>query len=229
MIASEFAEQRKQACIELRQRCPEIVAEHFVGCLSSSLTQLRTALIERARDDVEQEFGKDSMMLSSLHEKEQQTRCATTEIEAYCCILINEEANENRYLANEDNWFLDWLLRLRFGDHSDEIRERRVGHYQSATVQERRMKFASLLHRCLPESSRAPLVLLRLFPRSVRIAAAIAFGDFQHAQALRDEQVQLLPTIADCHECHGRLMDCDDSCRCCGNPVWTITWLQSDW
>ena len=228
MIATKYEEQWKQACSELREHSPTLDSERFVGCLSSSLTRLRAALIRRCCDDVEEEFGKDSMVLSSLQEKERQSRRATTEIEAYCCILVNEEATQNKYLVNDDNWFLDWLLRFRFGKLSDRIKEERVSHYRSDTIQERRMKFVSLLHRSLPESARAPLVLFRLFPRSVRISAAMAFDDMKRAQVLRDEQVRLLPAITYCHECQGRLMDCDDSCRCCGNPVWTITWLQSE-
>ena len=228
MITTEHDEKWEQVCVELREHCPELRAERFVGCLSNSLTRLGAALIKRSSEDVQEEFGKDSMVLSSLREIERQTRRARTEVDAFSCVLVNDEATQYRFLFNDDNWFLDWLLRLRFGNQSERIKQERVEDYQLVTPQEWRMKFVSFLHRSLPESTRAPLVLFRLFPLSVRIAAAMAFDDMERAQYLRDEQVRLLPAISYCHECHGRLMDCDDTCRCCGNPVWSITWLQSD-
>lgn len=203
-------------------------AQNLAGCLSTGLTRLRKALIERANDDVEREFGKDSMVVSSLAEIERQARRAATEIDAYCCVLVNEEVTNNNYLEANDESFLDWLLNLRFAEQWEKVKRQRVDYYVSETVEQRRMKFVSLLQRNLPESVRAPLVLFRLFPRSVRIAAAMAFRDLHRAQELREEQIRLLPAVSYCHECHGRVMECDDSCRCCGNPVWSITWLQSD-
>lgn len=197
-------------------------------CLCNSLTKLRKLLIQRTNEDVEREFGKDSMVVSSLAELERQEHRASMEIETYCCVLVNEEVINNHYLECDEERFLDWLLHLRFGNQWQKIKQQRVGFYLSDTVAQRRMKFLGLLQRALPESARAPLVLFRLFPRAVRIAAAMAFRDMQRAQALREEQIQLLPTIGYCHECHGRLMDCEESCRCCGNPIWTINWLQSD-
>jgi len=228
MTASQYSDQQKRAASELAQHFPELSAQQVVDCLSNSLTRLRTELIERACDDVETAFGQDSMILSSLREKERQTRRAANEIDAYCCILTSEEVVQCRGMNLDDSWLLDWLLRLRFGSDAESVKQKRIGHYESSTIEERRMKFVSLLHHCLPESARAPLVLFRLFPRAVRIATAMAFGYLQRAQALREEQIQLLPAIGYCHECHGRLMDCDDSCRCCGNPIWTIAWLQAD-
>jgi len=90
------------------------------------------------------------------------------------------------------------------------------------------LKFVSVLQRAIPESARAPLVLFRLYPRAVRILAAVAFGDPLRAQELRAEQIGFLPAISDCHECHGRVMDNEDICRCCGNPLWNFAFLLSD-
>jgi hypothetical protein len=106
--------------------------------------------------------------------------------------------------------------------------DKRVNYYASQNIEERRLKFVSVLQRTIPQSARAPLVLFRLFPRSVRILAAVAFADPLSAQKLRNEQIGFLPAISDCHECHGQVLDNDEICRCCGNPLWNYTWLLSD-
>ena len=95
-------------------------------------------------------------------------------------------------------------------------------------MEQRRLKFLSVLQHSMPETTKAPLVLFRLYPRSLRIATAVAFGDFVRAKKLRSEQMSFLPAITDCHECHGRVFENDEICRCCGNPLWNYAWLLSD-
>ena len=226
MSTAQFS--KRSGLTKLSEHCHDVRSYSTSECLCNFLTKLRKNLIQRTNADVETEFGKDSMIVSSLAELERQEQRASVEIEAYCCVLVNEEVTSNHYLAGDEDRFLNWLLRLRFGDQWQQIKQERVGYYLSDTIEQRRLKFVGLLNRCLPESVRAPLVLFRLFPRAVRIAAAMAFRDTSRAQALREEQIHLLPAIGYCHECHGRLMDCEESCRCCGNPVWTINWLQSE-
>ena len=76
----------------------------------------------------------------------------------------------------------------------------------------------------------------RIFAASVRAAQGRAFQDsLGHICAaqvdigqIRAEQIRFLPAIGDCHECHGRVLDNEEICRCCGNPVWNFTWLFSD-
>jgi len=185
-------------------------------------------LLVRTRDDVQRRYGVDSMINTSLSDMEKQAQRAKVEIEAYACILIDEEATQNGYIEGTNQWFLDWLFSLRFGEGYEPVFDKRVDYYHSRSIEQRRLKFVSVLQRALPESARAPLVLFRLFPRAVRILTAVAFGDPLRARELRAEQIALLPAIADCHECHGRVLDNEDTCRCCGNPIWNYAFLLSD-
>jgi hypothetical protein len=164
----------------------------------------------------------------SLADLEKQAQLAEVEIEAYSCIVVGDEATAGGYVDGKDGWFLEWMFRLRLGEGYRSFFEKRVDHYRSQTIEERRLKFVSVLQRAIPESARAPLVLFRLFPRSVRILTAVAFGDPLRAQELRNEQTKFLPDISYCHECHGRVLDNGDNCRCCGNPVWNFAFLLSD-
>ena len=182
----------------------------------------------RAHDDVERTCGTDSMFATSLANMERQARRVKIEIEAYACIVVDDEVTQSGYVNDTGTWFLDWIFRLRLGEGYRSVMDQRVDYYRSRTIEKRRLKFVSVLQRSMPESARAPLVLFRLFPRAVRILAAVAFGDPLRAQELRAEQTGFLPAISDCHECHGRVLDNEEICRCCGNPVWTFSYLLSD-
>ncbi len=228
MVASQQSQQRAQAAVELQTHRPDLDAQWVVESLSAGLTHLRDLLLVRVHDDVQRKYGTDSMLGVSLQKLEQQERNAKIEIEAYSCVVLAEEAAQGGYVGEDSEWFLDWMFRLRLGDSCDALEEERVRYYQSDSIEERRLKFAKLLQRVVPESLKAPLVLLRLYPRSLRILVAVAFGDPLRARELRAEQTALLPAIAECHECHGRVLDNDEICRCCGNPVWSFAWLLAD-
>ncbi|HRX82281.1 MAG TPA: hypothetical protein P5307_24610, partial [Pirellulaceae bacterium] len=180
------------------------------------------------RDDVERKYGADSLVGTSMSDIERQDHLAKVEIEAYAAIVVNDEVIRSGYVGDDAEWFLPWMFHLRLGDAYKSVMDKRVEYYESRTIEERRLKFVSVLQRVLPESARAPLVLFRLFPRAIRILTAVAFGDPLRAKELRAEQIGFLPGIVDCHECHGRVLDNEDSCRCCGNPVWNFTFLLSD-
>ena len=81
------------------------------------------------------------------------------------------------------------------------------------------------MEETLREARHAPLVLYQLFPLAVRAVAALAFGDHLRGGEIRNKQASLLPAITYCRNCHGRLMEVDETCRECGNPLWTIRWL----
>jgi hypothetical protein len=83
------------------------------------------------------------------------------------------------------------------------------------------------LEQALPEASKAPLGIYRMFPRAVRITTAVAFSDMQRAREVRAEQVSYLPIIADCHQCHGLPLDNRETCVQCGNPIWKLKWLSA--
>ncbi len=228
MSTTQQTDRRSHAATELQEYYPDLSSQQIVDSLTAGLTHLRNLLIVRTRDEVEQKFGRDSMIGASLSEMKKQDQLAKVEIEAYACIMIDDEVSRSGYINDNDEWFLDWLFRLRLGESSKSVFDKRVGFYRSQTIEERRLKFVSVLQRAIPESARAPLVLFRLFPRAVRILAAVAFGDPLRAQSLRAEQAGFLPAIADCHECHGRVLDNEDICRCCGNPLWNFAFLNSD-
>ena len=227
MATKQQSERQDLAAAELLAHCPELNSQRIVDSLSVGLTHLRNMLMVRTRDDVARKFGSDSMTGMSLSEMQKQDQLAKVEIEAYACILIDDEVALNGYIEDTP-WFLEWMFHLRFGDGYKPVFDRRVDFYHSHSIEQRRLKFVSVLQRVLPESARAPLVLFRLFPRAVRILTAVAFGDPLRAQELRTEQAGVLPAISDCHECHGRVLDNEEACRCCGNPVWNYAFLLSD-
>ncbi len=228
MITKQRSGRREVAATELQAHGIGRHARQAVDSLSVGLTHLRDLLMVRAHDDVQQAYGVDTSLATSLSSMQRQTRHAKFEIEAYSCIVAAEEIAQQDHGDITDAWILDWLCGLRLGSGYESIFKKRVEHYRSGSIEERRLKFVSILQEVMPESKRAPLVLFRLFPRSVRIMAAIAFGDAIRAELLRDEQTGLLPAISDCRECHGRVLENDEICRCCGNPLWHFTWLLSD-
>ena len=228
MIIQQHPGRRQRAAVELREHGPGVGSQQIVDSLMGGLTHLRNLLMVRAHDDVQRQYGADSMLASSLSRMEIQARYAKVEIEAYACIVVDDEATHSGYVDTADDWFLNWLFRLRLGAAYQSVFDKRVDYYRSRNIEERRLKFVSVLQRAMPDSAKAPLVLFRLFPRAVRILPAVAFGDPLRAQQLRNEQAAFLPAIGDCHECHGRVLENDESCDYCGNPIWNFNWLLSD-
>ena len=132
-------------------------------------------------------------------------------------------------MTTDDDWYVNWLGRLRFREaFASPPFARRIETYTSAGGStQARSEFATVLERVFPEARRAPLVLYRLYPLAVRIAASIAFSDGPAAEKLRERQKLLLPIIADCTQCHGTLLENGEQCRQCGNPLWKVNWLTS--
>ncbi len=222
-------ERRRSAAVELEKHCPHLDASEVVDRLSVGLSQLVKLLMRRIHEDVERHLGIDTMIAPvSDHQEKEQARHAWAEIEVYSILVVNEEVTVGGFLNCPSEWFLDWLFRLQLGEEYTALREKRVEFYRSPTAENRRLKFLTVLQKAAPESARAPLVLFRLFPRALRIVAAVAFGAASRARELRDVQRSLLPAIVDCHECHGRILDNDEICQACGNPVWEFKWLQAD-
>ena len=89
------------------------------------------------------------------------------------------------------------------------------------------MAFSNILAAALPEASRAPMILLKLLPLAVQAATAQAFGKSADAMQWRHEQNGNPAGIADCHHCHGILLENGEQCEMCGNPLWTFEWLTS--
>jgi hypothetical protein len=104
---------------------------------------------------------------------------------------------------------------------------RRIAYYVSKPATEQRLAFSNILSVAMPEATRAPLILLRLLPPAVQIATALAFGKSEDALVWRHEQVEIMPSIVDCHRCHGKLLENGEQCTMCGNPLWTFEWLTA--
>jgi hypothetical protein len=178
------------------------------------------------RQDVERVLGKDSMVMPISEMKTEKQ--AKTEIELYQIAVSASLVRDQAYASMKDEWFLQWLTRLRVGEpHADEKVSRRLSDYVSKTEDERRLAFTDVLARVLPESRRAPLVLFRLLPLAVRIATALAFNDQPTAAETRWQQAVELPAVTDCRTCRGKLLDNGQQCQACGNPLWKYEWLTA--
>jgi hypothetical protein len=221
-------QRRERAAAELAAHCPNLPSAEVVDSLLSGLTQLRDLLTARLHEDVEIQFGVDSMVAPmSLSQEVTQIRRASAEIDAYTSVVVDQEVTGSGFVDRPGEWFLDWIYQLRFGDGYEAARQEHADPYRSLIEKGRRLRFASILQQAVPESVRTPSVLFLLFPISVRIVAAVAFGDAGRAQQLRAEQVDLLSPIGDCPECHGRVLRNDERCHSCGNPIWTFAWLRA--
>jgi len=179
----------------------------------------------RMHFDVEEKVGKDSMLMPVSEVKTQ--KATKAEIEVFQVVESAAAAAEYGYTNSADDWYLQWLGRLRLGESLSEPKiSSRIDDYQSKTSDDRRLALTDVLLRVLPESRRAPLVLYRLVPLAVHTATALAFSDHDRASELRGRQIAFLPAIADCHECRGAVMDNEEICDVCGNPLWRFEWLN---
>jgi hypothetical protein len=228
MSLQDTIDRRTDAAAEFDGKQADGQGTKVANSLSHGLSALRTALFKRIHEDVERYYGADSMLspfsAKSLHKMETNTM---VEIEIYQVAVSCEEVRDRSYVADLE-WYRDWLSRLRLGELAARPQVKgRLDHYLEEARGERRLEFSGILARTAPEAARAPLVLYRLFPFSVRIATNLAFGDHLSASELRNRQVAMLPHIADCRTCHGRPFENGDRCEACGNPVWKFNWLRS--
>jgi hypothetical protein len=220
-------ERRNQAEVELTSRTGSDAAARTVESLWTGLCTLRDLLLARFHNDVEEDFGVDSLVAPATPgEALRELRIAGEEIDVYCAVLAADEARRSGYATGEPDWFLHWLIHLRWGSELRSNTQRRVESYHELGDSERRRMFASLVERALPEATKTPLIIYRLFPRAVRMATALAFGDQRRAAEIRKEQISLLPGIADCHKCRGRVLDNGETCSDCGNPLWKLKWMN---
>lgn len=193
--------------------------------LCAGLGLLRDLFYDRMHFDVEKNVGMDSMLVPV---SEMRTQKATkAEIEVFQVVESALAVREYEYTMSAGDWYLQWLGPLRLGESfSDPKTTARIAEYQSKTSDDRRLALSDVLLKVLPESRRAPLVLFRLVPLAVHVATVLAFGDQRRASELRGRQVACLPAITDCHKCRGAVMDNEEMCEVCGNPLWRFEWLN---
>ncbi len=226
MSAEERAQRRAAAAAEFDSQQNRSDGVRVANSLADGMTTLRDAVFNRVHGDVEKVFGLDSMLMPVAA---MQTEAATNnEIEVYQIVEAAQCGVAHKYVP-EDGWFLDWLARLRFGeDGVTAALAQRLAFYSSRSADDRRLAFSTKLQQLLPEVIRAPLVMFRLFPLSASIVVALAFGDHRRAEEARKRQITWLPSIADCHQCHGQVLDNAEKCAQCGNPFWKYDWLTAD-
>jgi hypothetical protein len=201
-------------------------AGRVIESLSAGLSQLRDILYTRIHDDVERRIGMDSMMMAVSEEKSRQL--IKQEIEIFQIVNSAAAVHSRSYLPGDDSWYLGWLTEYRLGDvHNDARVVKRLDFYRLRSPSEQRLAFSNALMAILPEARRAPLIMYRLVPPAVRIVTALAFGKTADAQECRREQAEHLPSILDCHHCHGTLLENGESCSMCGNPLWNYEWLTA--
>jgi len=194
--------------------------------LSAGLTLLRDALSVRLHEDVERLIGRDSMLVPVSELKAR--KLARREIDLYQTVESAVAARNFSYVESVD-WYVRWLCHLRQIDsQTDPTAKARLAEYLEAPTEKRRARFAVELSKVLPESTRAPLVLFRLFPLAVEIATAQAFADHSRAARIRQTQASILPAILDCHGCHAKVLENGEQCAGCGNPLWKFSWLTAD-
>jgi len=209
-----------EAARRLSERDPTIDAPRVVPSLAAGLSLLRDRFYQRIHFDVEELVGQDSMLVPlSERRAYEQTRDV---IEVYLVLESACEANQLGIPAARDDWFLGWLGELRLGERSP-LSE--IARYRKKSPDARRRDFMDRLLKVLPESSKAPLVLYRLFPLAIGVATALAFGDHPRARTLRTQQVTCLPAVTECSQCQGALLENGESCDTCGNPLWKYQWL----
>ncbi len=227
-MSSGIQDRRDHAQAELSQHVSAVNSSDTAGNLLNGLTTLRKLLLTRLHCDVEAEFGVDSALApATAAEAVREMRHAAEEIEAYSLVLVIAEVARSGYAKGDLEWFRDWLLRLRCGDDVDSSLVARLQQYDQLNDAQRRRMFSSFLEQALPEATKAPLIIYRLFPRAVRIVTALAFGDALRAREIRGEQISFLPVIGDCHHCHGLPLENGETCVECGNPLWKIRWLNA--
>ena len=222
VLTEERTRRRVLVAEALSLQLPRQDVAQIVARLDDGLSLLRNLLYTRLQADVQKSFGQDSMLMPlSLALTEHQ---AKGEIEAFIAAeVVNELASTVLPQAAENH---QWLLDLRLAGRQDHAAvEVQAESYLRQASRERQLEFSDRLEETLREARYAPLVLYQLFPLAVRAVAALAFGDHLRGGEIRNKQASLLPAITYCRNCHGRLMEVDETCRECGNPLWTMRWL----
>lgn len=195
--------------------------------LLAGLKLLSDAFFTRVHQDVERQFGVDSIIdpMSMVRTEV----LVKNEIDLFAIAESAAAAEDGAYINAPHGWFANWLAELWLGERcADPVLAQRLATYSNQPASARRAAFSTAVERMLPEAARAPLVMYRLFPKAIIIATATAFGDRLQAEMTRRRQVALLMSINDCSKCRGSLLANGDSCGECGNPFWKYRWLTAD-
>ena len=114
MQLEECTVRRAEAVVEFEAAQNRDDGAHVTNSLAYGLTMLRNMFFTRVHDDVEMEFGTDSMLMPMSGLKSEAK--AKAEIEVYQIAVSAEETNKRGFLSNnDDNWCATWLAKLRNG------------------------------------------------------------------------------------------------------------------
>ncbi len=225
MDPDEFSKRQAQLIAEFGRHEGRSDGVRVVSSLASGLGVLRDLLFARMHDDVERIIGRDSMLVPVSEVKAR--KATKNEIELYQVVESGAAAKAFGYVASL-RWYVEWLCHVRqAGSETDPATCKRLGDYVAADANGRRTLFERALAKVLPESTRAPLVAFRLHPLCVQIVTAQAFDDHARAARVRQAQAAILPAILDCRTCQGKVLENGEQCACCGNPLWTFSWLTA--
>ena len=222
----DVADQHREAVEQFNRQARRNDGDRVAESLEQGLNLVRNLFYDRMHIDVEQIVGADSMLLP-LSEMKTYLQCHSA-INIYQVVESAWAVRQFGFLGSGDDWYLPWLERQRLGATSaDETTAQQIQRYRSQTPDQRRRALMDMLLDMLPESGRAPLVLFRLVPQSVQLVTALAFGDRPRGEAVRKQQQDLLPALADCRDCHGAVLVNGKLCSTCGNPLWKFEWLTA--
>ncbi len=227
MSQEDLASRRATAAAELNEHGHRQDGERIVTSLDAGLRTVRDLFFTRVHVEVEKEYGMDSMLSPiSLVKSELRTKA---ELECYQVAEAAAEARSSRIIPGSGDWFATWLARLCMGEQSrTEAVVQRLAHYASREPDDRRRAFATVLEKTLPEARHAPLIIYRLLPLAVSIVTDVALGEHLRGVEARKRQTTLLPSITDCPQCQGNLLENGEQCALCGNPMWKFEWLTAE-
>ncbi|MEX2185912.1 MAG: hypothetical protein WD875_03920 [Pirellulales bacterium] len=230
-------QQRRQAAVaEFDEHEGRRDGEAVVARLDDASALLADRVFTRIHGDVEKNIGIDSFY-NPLSEAKAESR-AKAEVDAFFACEAALFAEEREYVrggdrggnGGGDGWCQTWIAALVVDESALGIpAAQRLASYRDKSADDRRRGFSLVLERAFPEATRAPLVIYRLLPLAIRLATAQAFERADHAQAQRDRQLVLLPSILDCTTCNGAVLPSGTACDRCGNPFWKYELLTAEW
>ncbi len=236
MTGPERAERRRAAIAQFNAHEDRRDGEAVVGRLDDAFAVLADLVFTRIHGDVEKHIGVDSFYNPASATKAEAR--AKGELNAFFACECALFAEERAYVrggnasgeASGDGWCESWIAALLVDERDlGTPAAQRLAGYRGKSPDDRRRGFSLVLERAFPEATRAPLVIYRLLPLAIRLATALAFERADHAQAQRDRQLVLLPSILDCTTCNGAVMPSGETCAGCGNPFWKYELLTAGW
>ena len=120
MKLQEYVQRRSTAADEFDRFAHRSDGASVASSLATGLTLLRNSMFTRIDQDVVRFFGMDSMLAPLSADKSE--RKTKVEIELFQIIQSFDEVRQSNYIRMDDEWFVQWLARLRLGKQWMEIK-----------------------------------------------------------------------------------------------------------